>query len=388
MLKFDEGRPIYIWGAGSCGVNTCNRLKGTVVAKGYIDSDSKKQGSNVNGLMVFSPDMLDNLSAGTKPFVIIASTWAEEIEKQLLAKEYVKNKDYLFYYDIDFLCDNWVEQYNRFLDISSKHKDGLTLGELQDFDDQFWFWMNTKGYREHRNLQNIISPLPSDEIQIRLTGVSGDISLKHAFNQYLIIKELLGHQKLKISDFETILDFGCGYGRILRFFAKDGIKTKLFGTDINTELVEWCKNQNKFGEYYTNSPWPPTGFENEKFSLIFAFSVFSHLSEKSHLCWLDEMHRILKPEGLLIFTIWAHPSKTREYHELHFPEYEKLIEDYENSKYCYSNLLYNGADTYGEALIPLAYMNKKWTNNFDILEITDSHPNSPTQNYIVLRKRE
>ena len=33
----------------------------------------------------------------------------------------------------------------------------------------------------------------------------------------------------------------------------------------------------------------------------------------------------MKPKGLLIFTIWAHPSKTRKYHEPHFPEYEKLI---------------------------------------------------------------
>lgn len=387
MLEFGKGRPIYIWGAGSCGIETDNKLNGRAVAKGYIDSDIKKQGSSINGKTVFTPEILDSFDTNAKPFVIIASTWAQEIEKHLLSKDYAENKDYAFYYDLDFFSESWVEQYNEFYEINNRLKDGLTLKDLQNFDDQFWFWMNTKGYREHKNLQNIISPLPSDEIQIRLTGVSGDVSLRHAFNQYMTIKELLGHQKLKISDLDSILDFGCGYGRILRFFTKDGVNTKLHGTDIDTGLVEWCRRNNKFGEYYINTPWPPTDFEEDKFSLIFAFSVFSHLSEKSHLCWLEEMHRILKPNGLLIFTIWAHPSKTRTYHEPHFPEYDKLIQDYENNKYCYSNLLYNGSDTYGEALIPLAYMKEKWIKDFEILEITDSHPNSPTQNYVVLRKK-
>lgn len=387
MMNSDNGRAIYIWGAGSCGADTFQKLKRGDAVKGYIDSDIKKQGGIVNGIKVYSPEILDSYDTDIKPFVIIASTWAEEIEKQILLKGYVEYRDYVFNYNMDFLSDNWIEQYNRFNYISNEFGDALTLRELQDFDDEFWFWMNTKGYREYRSLRNIIPPLPSEDIQVRLTGTFGDASLRYAFNQFRIIKELLGHQNINISQLDTILDFGCGYGRILRFFAKDGINAKMYGTDISKGLIEWCRNNIKFGDYHINNSWPPTDFKENTFSLIFAFSVFSHLSEKSHLLWLEELHRLLKPKGLLIFTIWVHPSKTRKYHEPHFPEYEKLIQDYEDNKYCYSNLLYNGADTYGEALIPITYMKDSWTENFDILEVTDSHPNSPTQNYIVLRKR-
>lgn len=46
---------------------------------------------------------------------------------------------------------------------------------------------------------------------------------------------------------------------------------------------------------------PPLGLEPASFDLAWAISVFTHLTDNS-LPWLHELHRLLKPGGLLIAT--------------------------------------------------------------------------------------
>ena len=46
---------------------------------------------------------------------------------------------------------------------------------------------------------------------------------------------------------------------------------------------------------------PPLPLEDESFDLIWSISVFTHLTDNS-LPWLCELHRLLRPGGLLIAT--------------------------------------------------------------------------------------
>ncbi|MCX7748471.1 MAG: class I SAM-dependent methyltransferase [Clostridia bacterium] len=383
----NHSRPIYIWGAGSCGITTFKDIEKKCNVQGFIDSNSEKWGSILENKQIFPPQILKDSAQKESPFVVIASTWVDEIERELHSFDFKKDKDYVLYTELGYCGDNWLEQYSRFIEICNNSYAPLSLQDFKEFDDEFWYWMNTKGYRENEVLQRLLSPLPEDKYQIRLTGVTGDVSLRHAFNQYVIMKGLLERNHIKIVDLKRILDFGCGYGRLLRFFAKDGVKSELIGTDIDRELIGFCRESNKFGSYFLNEAWPPLVFEDHSFDFVFAFSVFTHISEKSHLSWMEEINRVLKPGGALIFTIWAHPSKTRDYHDPHFEDYGKLIERYENGEFCYSNRLYNGSDTYGEALYQRSYIKEKWSKYFEILDYTESHPNSPSQNHILLRKK-
>jgi SAM-dependent methyltransferase len=45
---------------------------------------------------------------------------------------------------------------------------------------------------------------------------------------------------------------------------------------------------------------PPLSYQNDHFDLIFANSVFTHLTEEAQDRWLPELARILKPDGLVI----------------------------------------------------------------------------------------
>jgi SAM-dependent methyltransferase len=104
---------------------------------------------------------------------------------------------------------------------------------------------------------------------------------------------------------KTVLDFGCGTGRALRHFLDLAPGTELWGSEIDARCIEW--NQEHLGQaasFFLNDEVPPLDFPTGKFDLVYALSVFTHLS--THWAgWLLELHRVLAPGGLLVATIMS-----------------------------------------------------------------------------------
>jgi len=97
-----------------------------------------------------------------------------------------------------------------------------------------------------------------------------------------------------------ILDFGAGAGRALRHFEPelDG-GAELWGCDIDGPSVEWARGHLPECTFFHNSEAPPLDVPDEHFDVVFAMSVFTHIT--SHWAdWLIELHRVLRPDGLLI----------------------------------------------------------------------------------------
>lgn len=99
-----------------------------------------------------------------------------------------------------------------------------------------------------------------------------------------------------------ILDFGCGAGRTLRHFVADDRGAELWGCDIDVPSIEWLdQNMSPPLNVFANAEVPPLDQPDGKFDLIFCVSVFTHLT-RHWSEWLLEMHRLLKPGGLLLAT--------------------------------------------------------------------------------------
>jgi SAM-dependent methyltransferase len=106
-----------------------------------------------------------------------------------------------------------------------------------------------------------------------------------------------------VNNFQAILDFGCGCGRVMRHW-KSLKGPKLYGTDYNPELIRWCRRQlGKLAEFKTNNLTPPLDYANEQFDLIYAISVFTHLTEDLQYAWLNELGRVLKRGGHILITL-------------------------------------------------------------------------------------
>jgi ubiquinone/menaquinone biosynthesis C-methylase UbiE len=111
---------------------------------------------------------------------------------------------------------------------------------------------------------------------------------------------------------KKILDWGCGPGRIIRHLPTiiDN-DCEFFGSDINMASIEWCRQNIEKCSFVNNSMDAKLPYEDNYFDIIFGISIFTHLSEKMHFDWFRELHRILRPHGIMLFTTQGNNFKVK-----------------------------------------------------------------------------
>ena len=118
-----------------------------------------------------------------------------------------------------------------------------------------------------------------------------------------------------------IVDLGCGYGRLLRFFSKRGFND-LLGVDVSPEQVELARRMHSRVEQADVLEF--LADQSESFDLITAFDIIEHFHKDEVFQFLDACHRALKPGGRIILkTLNANnPSMSLRYgdftHEVAF----------------------------------------------------------------------
>lgn len=101
---------------------------------------------------------------------------------------------------------------------------------------------------------------------------------------------------------KRILDFGCGAGRTLRHFSGEATEAEFWGCDIDETSIAWMEEElSPPFHVFKNGVEPPLEQADATFDLIWAISVFTHLTS-SWSRWLLELRRVLKPDGLLFVT--------------------------------------------------------------------------------------
>lgn len=115
------------------------------------------------------------------------------------------------------------------------------------------------------------------------------------------IEQALHTSGQSLAQFDSILDFGCGCGRLIRQLPTH-THAKLFGCDYNASLVHWCQSNLPIAEFKINSLDPPLPYPDASFDFIFARSIFTHLPESGQRAWMAELRRVQRPGGILYFT--------------------------------------------------------------------------------------
>jgi SAM-dependent methyltransferase len=266
---------------------------------------------------------------------------------------------------------------------------------FNQISDDHWLWLNTEGARLSPEVRKVTASLPEDKNLEFLVGtMKGDVNLTHGFRIYQTFRGIYKKHKGPLTPSAAVLDFGCGWGRVLRFFLKEVKPSGLWGVDPWREFIQGAKQTDKWSQYDAIETLPPTKFPSGKFDLIYCYSVFSHLSEEVHKMWLPELARLLKPGGLLIASTmgrdhiqWAAnlrkqpppPDADAEAIHVHkscatlFPDEEQALADYDSGKYCrstYANYFVAG-QLWGDTCIPKAYVISHWSKYFTILDYID-----------------
>jgi SAM-dependent methyltransferase len=270
--------------------------------------------------------------------------------------------------------------------------------------DDYWLWLHTAGRRASGRLRRILPDLPSPELQANFTGSSGDTTLREGHAAYVLFKRLYEKHAGPLSGAHAVLDFGCGWGRIQRFFLKEIPSERLWGADQCAEVIDVCRQTNRWCRFVVVPPRPPFDLPENDFDLIYCYSVFSHLPEDLQFELLREFRRLLRPGGLLLAT-------TRDRQFIHdcealrrrpdlallptwlrasapaFKPAKDWLARYDAGEYCYHNFGHAGQWSFwGEACIPPSYVRRHWTEHFEFLDYIQDR-RVTTQNVIVARKR-
>lgn len=207
----------------------------------------------------------------------------------------------------------------------------------------------------------LLPAMPDVDIQQRWTGGSGHalMSQSCAFVKSMQRMWLL-HRAVPWGT-QQVLDYGCGWGRLIRLMYKFFPASQLCGVDPWPGSLSLCTDLGLPGTFALCEEIPSgPPILGRKFDLIYSFSVLTHLSEDCHLAVLSSLRQAISEDGMLFVTIrpetfWdvARDSSTaamlkRRHMESGF------------AFHCNSPHSASQNQTFGDASIALRYVEMRW----------------------------
>ena len=141
--------------------------------------------------------------------------------------------------------------------------------------------------------------------------------------------------------YDFVLDFGCGCGRVARRLALAAapLPKRYVGVDLHAGMIAWASknlaprlpgftfiHQDVFNASFNpHASAPRTAafpVEDASVSLVLALSVFTHLTQDQAEFYLDEVRRVLRPDGVLLGTFFL-------FDKAYFP----MMQDFQNALY-------------------------------------------------------
>lgn len=100
----------------------------------------------------------------------------------------------------------------------------------------------------------------------------------------------------------AILDFACGYGRLIRFLTLSRPSADIWASEIQPGALSFVRRE--YGVSAIPSCADPADFHaDQRFDFIWAASLFSHLPDELFRAWLKKLWSLLSPRGVLCFSV-------------------------------------------------------------------------------------
>jgi SAM-dependent methyltransferase len=163
----------------------------------------------------------------------------------------------------------------------------LRLLESSAYSPEEKEWLKQASMRvHHRDLM-----FKDDPAHYLSSGISG----------MRCIREVLRTVGWNWDDLAEILDFPCGYGRVLRFVRVACPNARITGCEIDREAVRFCERVYQAVPVVSRIPVSELVLE-EKFDLIWCGSLLTHVDEEAALGFLKYFCGHLRDGGLCVFT--------------------------------------------------------------------------------------
>jgi len=221
-------------------------------------------------------------------------------------------------------------------------------------------------------------PVPPAQLRVRVAGTA-DVGwfLRGGRLGADSVRDALERHGVAVEELGAVLDFGCGCGRVTRNWAHlDG--PSVTGSDHDEAAVEWCRRNLPFARFEVNGLGPPFAFPGESFDLVYALSVFTHLSEELQLAWMEELRRVLRPKGFLLLSV-------------HGASYRERLSREERERFDAGRVVVRWEDVAGtnlcSAFHPPDYLRGVLARGFELVEhAPEGAKGNPHQDLVLLRR--
>lgn len=243
---------------------------------------------------------------------------------------------------------------------------------------------------EYSKLRNALPSMASELVQTNWTGSSGHTLL---FQSCAFIRSVVSSYMALTGrrlDDANILDFGCGWGRLIRLMYKFCPPEKIYGCDPWTQSIDVCL-ENRVVANLALSDYLPEKlpFPGVKFDFIYSFSVFTHLSERACNQALRACRKSISREGIMAITV-----RPKSYWDYHVDTVDKvdrtLMKSLHDSKgFAHTGhvhrVMEDGDILYGDTSISVDYITRNW-HDWEVAG-TDVFLQDPFQTVVLLKPK-
>mgnify|MGYP005835125277 CR=1 FL=1 len=235
---------------------------------------------------------------------------------------------------------------------------------------------------------DVQAPVPDEQNRKRIGGPDLSSYLIQGATAYAKLAHVLRTMFNKdFDDFQHVLDWGCGCGRVSRFLATRN-SCKLTGLDIDRDNIQWCSANLPNATFKTIDLHPPTPIESNYFEVLFGISVFTHLSENGQFRWLAELRRIARPGAILLMTVNA---ETHWFRTTHWNSVGRTVQ-WQGAGYLDMGVnpslegYVSEPSGYRKAKHTTGYVLREWSRYFDVVDILPGYIGN--QDLVVMLRRD
>jgi SAM-dependent methyltransferase len=162
-------------------------------------------------------------------------------------------------------------------------------------------WLGSHGVLGDARVAAHYPPVPP--AALRMTACGGTTEGSHLWTgaaDFRTVAELFEvFTGRSFTSLRSVFDFGCGCGRLLRWFRTALPDCRRLGADVRRASIDWCRTHLD-GTFVANGTEPPLDLPAHSADLTVALSVFSHLSRPQFTAWMRELVRVTRPDGLIL----------------------------------------------------------------------------------------